>query len=555
MQLLWLKRDLRLAHHEPLQLALARAKHPGAGPVVVTYFHEPSLLGRPDASAQHLAFVQECLQDLENELRTYGSALLVITAEAPAGFEALHATRPLTHLWAHQEVTHLAGFERDKAVARWARSAGVPFSELPQNGVRRGPPEITPPFDFSAHVRQAMEAPAGYGALSSEPLPAHGRGRKKPFPGLLPAQDVEQLKASVEATLDSKRGPRRRDPKDCLQLHRPAGWLQDAPAPALSPLEDKALRLSGGRAAALEHLERFLAPDNLLAYPNAISSPMSALQRCSRLSPYLAWGVLSDQEVLRALALKTAQESEALTDQERQPLLSAGRFFVERLYWRSAYLQSAERYALLDTQAELSAFAGVRESERMHGWLQAWAAGKTGFPFVDAAMRMLNATGWLNMRLRGTVTSFAVNDLWLPWQEVGMVLAREFLDYEPAIHWSQLQIHAGVSARNEPLTYDIVKQARDHDPKGVFVRQWVPELRTLPLEWLFEPWKTPPAVQRSCGVMLGQDYPLPVVRHPAANDAARQRVSDLRSGKPTPASLFWKERARALAQQGQAQLF
>ena len=285
MQLLWLNRDLRLTRHEPLQLALARAKHPGAGPVVVAYFQEPSMLGRPDASAQHLAFVQECLQNLEHELRWRGSTLLVVTAEAPEALVALHATQPLTHLWAHQEVTHQAGFERDKAVARWARSAGVPFSELPQNEVRRGPAEITPPFDFSAPVRQAMEAPAGYGLLSSEPLPEHDRGRKKPFPGPLPAHDIERLKASVEAALDSKKGPRRRGPKDWLQLHCPAGWLQDAPTPALSPLEDKALRLSGGRAAALKHLERILAPDNLLAYPNAISRG-SGLghkgHRCSR---------------------------------------------------------------------------------------------------------------------------------------------------------------------------------------------------------------------------------------------------------------------------------
>lgn len=129
MQLLWLKRDLRLTQNEPLQLALARAKHPGAGPVVVAYFHEPSMLGRPDASAQHLAFVQECLQDLEHELRRRGSALLVVTAEAPEALDALHATRPLTHLWAHQEVTHLAGFERDKAVAlgpfRWRPVLGI----------------------------------------------------------------------------------------------------------------------------------------------------------------------------------------------------------------------------------------------------------------------------------------------------------------------------------------------------------------------------------------------------------------------------------------------
>lgn len=369
--------------------------------------------------------------------------------------------------------------------------------------------------------------------------------------GLLSAAKVKALRrAAQKAGLDTEGCP-----QSFVLEHKELGWLETAPNPKQSAQEDKAMRLSGGRAAALEHLESFLQPDNLLAYPGAISSPMGALQHCSRLSPYLAWGVLSDREALQALTRMLSVESPKQPPGTAERLLSAAKFFGERLYWRSSYLQLAEGFPKVDSEPGLPVFRGIRHSERMNGWLQAWAAGQTGYPLIDAAMRMLNATGWLNMRLRGTVTSFALNDLWLPWQEVGNVLAREFLDYEPAVHWNQLQIHAGESRNSGPLTYDVVKQARDHDPAGTFVRQWVPELRAMPTEHIFEPWRAPATVQKESGCLIGRDYPAPLVRYPVANEAARQRVSALRDGSAVPASVYWKMRSRDVAMQGQTSLF
>lgn len=365
----------------------------------------------------------------------------------------------------------------------------------------------------------------------------------------MPASEVQRLEQELRRALGPQATKR---PEEFIREHQEPGWTTDAPAARYPSTQDKTLRLSGGRAAAMEQMQRFLQPDNLLAYPGAISSPLSALEHCSRLSPYLALGVVSDRELFQALCVARTEHG---TQDELNRLESPSRFFVERLYWRAAYLQAMERQSDLDRRAGLTAFDGLRESERMNGWLQAWAAGMTGFPLVDAAMRMLTATGWLNMRLRGTVTSFALNDLWLPWQEVGMVLAREFLDYEPAIHWSQLQIHAGVSSQSGPLTYDVVKQAREHDPRGAFVRQWVPELQAVPLEHLFEPWRMPVAVQRSSNCVLGMHYPAPLVRHPVANDAARERVAALREGQVPVLGLYWKQRNQRVANQGQTSLF
>lgn len=536
MQLVWLKRDLRVSDHEPLRLALGQAS--AAGSVLVCYFHEPALLSAPDSAAQHLAFVQETLAQIRQTLQGEGSDLMEVCADAPAAFAALAHLKHPSCLWAHQETTHSRGFARDQEVSRWARSLRLRFFEVPQNAVTRGSTP-RPKNHFSAHLQE----------VSNQPLWNLRRAPEAERRGLMPAKEVRRLEKQLRQAL----GPlAERAPEEFIREHREPGWMDDAPVLRYPSTQDKALRLSGGRSAALEQMQRFLQPDNLLAYPGAISSPLTALEHCSRLSPYLALGVVSDRELFQALCVAM---TEGGTDEEVNRLESPSRFFVERLYWRAAYLQAMERQSDLDLRAGMPVFNGLREAERMNGWLQAWAAGMTGFPLVDAAMRMLNATGWLNMRLRGTVTSFALNDLWLPWQEVGMVLAREFLDYEPAIHWSQLQIHAGVSSHSGPLTYDVVKQAREHDPRGIFVRQWVPELREVPAEYIFEPWRMPAAVQRSSNCVLGMHYPAPLVRHPVANDAARERVAALREGTEPPGGLYWKQRNQQVAAQGQGRLF
>lgn len=156
MQIIWLKRDLRLSDHEPLRLALEQAR--AAGPVLVCYFHESALLGRADTSAQHVAFAQETLAGLSSELRAHGSDLLVLNAGAPDALAALHAHTPIHHLWAHAETTHQAGFERDFALRRWAKQAGVRFHEVAQNAVLRGAERRERSFDFGAHLRTSSSA-------------------------------------------------------------------------------------------------------------------------------------------------------------------------------------------------------------------------------------------------------------------------------------------------------------------------------------------------------------------------------------------------------------
>ena len=165
---------------------------------------------------------------------------------------------------------------------------------------------------------------------------------------------------------------------------------------------------------------------------------------------------------------------------------------------------------------------GLRENDFNDATFTAWCEGRTGYPMVDACMRSLVATGWLNFRMRAMLVSFASYHLWLHWRQTGLFLARQFLDYEPGIHWSQMQMQSGTTGINTLRMYSPTKQAQDQDPEGLFIRRWVPDLSKVPLPYLATPWKMDESVQRLAGCMIGVDYPQPIVDDKAAMKAASE---------------------------------
>lgn len=148
---------------------------------------------------------------------------------------------------------------------------------------------------------------------------------------------------------------------------------------------------------------------------------------------------------------------------------------------------------------------------------------------VDACMRCVTSTGWLNFRMRAMLVSFASYHLWLDWRPTARHLARHFLDFEPGIHYSQFQMQSGTTGINTVRIYSPVKQAMDQDPTGTFVRRWVPELSGVPDAWIFEPHKMPGDLQILSGCRIGRDYPAPVVDHKEAVAAAKSRLFAIRS--------------------------
>lgn len=213
-------------------------------------------------------------------------------------------------------------------------------------------------------------------------------------------------------------------------------------------------------------------------------------------------------------------------------LLAGLASFESRLHWHCHFMQKLESEPAIEYENLHPAFNGFRDqsyaSAELQNRLTAWKAGQTGWPLVDACMAMLRDTGWINFRMRAMLMSTASYLLWLHWRETGLHLAREFLDYEPGIHWSQVQMQSGTTGINTLRIYNPVKQAKDQDPEGIFVRRWLPALRNVPNTWIFQPWLMPESLQLEYGCRIGIDYPAPLVNIDQAFKLAKTKFSQLR---------------------------
>ncbi len=478
LSVVWFKRDLRLHDHAPLAHGVAR------GGVICLYVIEPSLWAQPDQAARHYAFLRECLLELDDRLRRLGGALRVELGEATQVLARLHAQTGFDQLLSHEETGNAHTYARDRAVARWCRAAGVQWREWPQHGVVRA---LRGRDGWSERWRARMQAPQ-----LAAPAALHAPAALAPTP-------AQRLPRPAELGLQ---------PQDCVHGQR------------------------GGRAAGLRTLESFLEQRSA-GYRGGISSPLRAPGACSRLSPYLAWGCLSLREVVQA----TERRMDELGGVEHAARQRQGLGeFVRRLHWHCHFMQKLESEPAIEFRNMHRGYDGLREGDWNDAHFAALVDGRTGWPMVDACVAMLRETGWLNFRMRAMLVSVAAYPLWLHWREVGLWLARQFLDYEPGIHWSQMQMQSGTTGINTTRVYNPVKQARDHDPQGRFVRRWIPAMRQVPDAWLFEPWRMPAQVQQRCGVRIGDELPAPAVDLEAATRAARARVHALRAQAPVRAA-------------------
>jgi len=255
-------------------------------------------------------------------------------------------------------------------------------------------------------------------------------------------------------------------------------------------------------------------------YRRSMSSPVTGEWACSRLSPHLAFGTLSGREVAQAASARASEVRGTSTGWN-----GSLKSFQARLAWRDHFMQKLEDEPALEWRGLHSAYAGMRSDVPDAERLEAWQKGETGLPFVDACMRYLNATGWLNFRMRSMVMAVASYHLWLHWRETGLHLARQFTDYEAGIHWPQVQMQSGTTGMNTVRIYNPVKQGKDQDPTGVFTRKWVPELAEVPDVYLQEPW-----LWEGAGSLLGRRYPEPIVNVIEAARLARDRVWAVRKG-------------------------
>ena len=480
----WFKKDLRWHDHAPLANAAlwAATNEPTPGAVLPLWVYEPAMWQQPDMAVQHLEFASECLGELSSWVqhdaqtnneghpglcRMHGDMLAVLSA-------LLGRIGPFT-LVSHEETGNRWSYQRDLDVAAWCRANGVEWREFASNGVVRRLRSLGGRNRWSAHHLQRMQSPL-----------------------LAAPQGVRWVDSATLQGLPL-----------CGELGPAELGMQGI---------DKPLRKPGGRSEALLELLTFLERRGQY-YLFEMSSPVTAPESCSRISAHLAWGTLSVRECVKAVATQRSRLREMPGSEQPDGFLQSLKSFEGRLHWHCHFVQKLESEPAIEHRNVNRGFDNLRnEGELTHAEqarLTAWCEGRTGFPFVDACMRSLMATGWINFRMRAMLMSFAAYQLWLHWRHTGLHLARQFTDFEPGIHWSQCQMQSGVTGINTIRMYSPIKQSHDQDPTGAFIRQWVPELISVAAEFVHEPWlaPTPP-----------KDYPAPIVALKIATQEAKDKI-------------------------------
>lgn len=488
INVLWFKRDLRLRDHAPLQAAVNACNGAAARPLLLLYCVEPSVLADPNYDLRHWRFVTECLADLNRQLARLATAveptplrthewLPFLFDDVPADssgnvpdagqpmvwvfhrevldvLAALQQQFTIDTIFSHEETGLKITYDRDKAVARFCREQGIQWQEFQCNGVVR---PLKNRDTWANDWQQTMRAPQQHPDLSR----------------WLPANISDDW-------YQAERGP-----------DLPTEW--HIPDDRFQP---------GGEQNAFRYMDSFLT-DRITLYAKSISKPLASRRGCSRLSPYIAWGCLSIRQVFQA-QLQAAKQPVA-PGLGRQ--FSA---FASRLRWHCHFIQKFESEDRIEFENVNRAFDALEKNDNPAQYA-AWRDGQTGYPMVDACMRCLIATGYINFRMRAMLMSFLSHHLLQHWKEGALHMARIYTDFEPGIHYAQIQMQSGMTGTNTVRIYNPVKQSQEHDPDGIFINQWIPELANCPVAYIHEPWTMPPLEQDMTHFHVGVDYPAPII--------------------------------------------
>jgi deoxyribodipyrimidine photo-lyase len=465
-QLVWLRRDLRLANNPALAHALAQGD-----PVIPVFILDEAAAGQRQLGGATRWWLGRSLQALDRSIAQCGGKLILRRGASLAVLRQLIAETGARSL-AFNRRYDPPGWTLDGQITEALRADGITVEDCDAN-------YLHDPWQLKTGQGQAFKVFTPFwrrlsdhyhgGALTTQP--GHW-----PAPRVWPAGDAVGSFAVTDA------------------------WSNGF-----------ADHWSPGEAGAQQQLARFLS-DGVEAYGDWRDRP--DVIGTSRLSPHLAWGEISIHELWR----------------RAEPEKSSGAAaFRRELGWRDFNMHIYYHYPDLPTRPWQEAFADFpfRTSPAM---MRAWQQGKTGYPLIDAGMRELWQSGWMHNRVRMVVGSFLIKDQMIDWRVGENWFWDTLVDADPAQNAGNWQWVAGCGFDAAPFfrIFNPITQSAKFDPQGRYIRRWVPELARLSDKDIHQPWTVPVERLHQAGVELGKTYPRPILDHAKARQnalAAYRRIS------------------------------